>query len=134
MNRFVGIAATSLWLIAMFLLVRRDVLPFWTAQEAPVQALPDETFQVAIRTRGGARGDRLGLSGPDTDDHHRPQYDLSRLPQPGSFLSMQGPVIFDMNMAYEAGGRLVTSSFASRGCPCRSTPSASDVGATWRAR
>lgn len=39
----------------MVLLVRRDVVPFWSAQEAPSGVTPSASFQVAIRNSAGTR-------------------------------------------------------------------------------
>lgn len=107
MNRFVGIAATFLWLAAMILLIRRDVLPFWTAQEAPAQSLPNETYQVAIRHAEGSRVGtawvRLVPTSTITTVRSTTLLDLDSV---AGVLNLRGPVVVDMNMAYQAGGTL----------------------------
>jgi hypothetical protein len=55
MNRFVGVVLASIWVIAMAALIRRDVLPLWTADDAPCQIVADDAYQVGIRNDGGRR-------------------------------------------------------------------------------
>src|SRR5437868_5236229 len=55
MNRILGVIVTLVWLVAMTALVQRDVLPFWQAQAAPRQLLPEGRYQVAITNSTGRR-------------------------------------------------------------------------------
>jgi hypothetical protein len=55
MNRFLGTMITIAWLAAMAALVKRDVLPFWMADEAPLRVLPEEARQIAILNSSGGR-------------------------------------------------------------------------------
>ncbi len=68
MNRMVGTVVCVAWLVAMTALVRRDVLPFWSAQEAPARLSPGEAFQVAIHNDTGTRiGTTWITTTPTTD-------------------------------------------------------------------
>jgi hypothetical protein len=55
MNRFIGAIITLVWLIAMAALVKRDVLPFWLAEDAPPRVLPEDRCQIAILNKAGGR-------------------------------------------------------------------------------
>jgi hypothetical protein len=67
-NRIVGTVVCVAWLVAMTALVRRDVLPFWDAQEAPARLSPGEAFQVAIHNEAGSRiGTTWITTTPTTD-------------------------------------------------------------------
>ena len=107
MNRLVGIAAASLWLVAMTLLVRRDLLPFWTAQDAPAQAPSDETFQVAIRNAAGVRlGTTWVRMAPTQSITTVRSTTFLDLRSATGVLAVPGPMIFDTNLAYQTGGVL----------------------------
>jgi hypothetical protein len=55
MNRIVGIVLALIWVAAMAALIQRDVLPFWTADDAPCPIVADEAYQVGICNDGGRR-------------------------------------------------------------------------------
>jgi len=55
MNRILGGILAVMWFVAMGTLVHRDVLPYWTAGEAPCQVVPDERYQVGVWMEGGRR-------------------------------------------------------------------------------
>ena len=118
MNRAVGVLAAAFWLIAMTLLVRRDVLPFWTAQEAPAQALPNETFQIGICQ---ATGNRLGTTwvrmAPTATITTVRSTTLLDLRAVSGLLPIQGPVIFDTHLTYQPGGLLDQFQFRVDGAP-----------------
>ncbi len=48
MNRILGGVSAFVWLLAIGALIHRDVLPYWTAGDAPSQVIPDESYQVQI--------------------------------------------------------------------------------------
>lgn len=55
MNRAIGFILALTWIVAMAALVQRDILPLWTATEAPDQLLPIGEYQVGIFSQSGAR-------------------------------------------------------------------------------
>lgn len=55
MNRAIGIIITVVWLVCMGLLVRRDVLPYWLADDPPSAPIPPDEFQVGIFDEQGQR-------------------------------------------------------------------------------
>lgn len=64
-HRIWGISITIAWLIMLSLLIRHDVMPFWTAQDPPADSIPDGNYQTAIIKEGGKR---LGTSWLTTVD------------------------------------------------------------------
>ncbi len=58
-NRIAGLTITAVWLVLMALLLTRDVIPYWYAQEPPADRIPRSNHQVAIYN---AAGDRVGTS------------------------------------------------------------------------
>ncbi|MCB9853120.1 MAG: hypothetical protein H6819_08490 [Phycisphaerales bacterium] len=54
-HRIWGISITIAWFVMLGLLIRRDVMPFWLAQEPPADSVPDGNFQTAILKEGGRR-------------------------------------------------------------------------------
>jgi hypothetical protein len=55
MNRLLGSLLAGTWLIAMAALIHRDVLPLWTAQQAPQAVLPVGDYQIGIFNQAGRR-------------------------------------------------------------------------------
>jgi hypothetical protein len=55
MNRVIGIVLAVGWLVAMAGLVQRDLLPVWTAQEAPATLMPAGEYQIGIFNQSGIR-------------------------------------------------------------------------------
>lgn len=55
MNRAFGIVVTILWLLAMGVLVHRDVIPYWTAQDPPGGPEECGEYQIAIHSETHAR-------------------------------------------------------------------------------
>lgn len=112
MNRSLGVVITLIWLVAMAALVRRDVLPYWTAQEAPNQLTRDDRYQCCISNGGGKR---IGTTwattttGPQlTTVHSTTDLDLSAL---SGFMSAQGRLLLDTDLTYEPDGKLFRFAF-----------------------
>ncbi len=116
MNRILGVAITLIWLAAMAALVRRDVAPFWYAEEAPAQSDQAGRFQSSIVDRTGRR---VGTSW------------LTSLPGP-QLITVRSTTVFDLrtfltalpnattlvldaDLTYELDGRLLEFSFALHG-------------------
>ncbi len=53
MNRAIGIIITVVWLLCMGLLIRRDVLPYWLADDPPSAPIPQAEFQVGMYSEDG---------------------------------------------------------------------------------
>lgn len=108
MNRVFGVAITLVWLVAMTALVRRDVLPYWTAQDAPRTAGHEGNFQAAILNDAGRR---LGTSWVTTT--HGPQLMTVRsatvidLAAFGSILPVRGEMLIETDLTYEHDGMLM---------------------------
>lgn len=64
-HRIWGISITIAWLIMLGFLIKRDVAPFWFAQDPPADSIPDGRFQTAIMKEGGSR---IGTSWVNTVD------------------------------------------------------------------
>ncbi|HVP09822.1 MAG TPA: hypothetical protein VMV94_01395 [Phycisphaerae bacterium] len=107
MNRTVGILLASIWVIAMAALIRRDVLPFWTANDAPCQIIADESYQVGICNDAGQR---LGTTWVTTDITPSMStvtstsiLDMGRV---SSLLPVRGHLVMKNDLVYGAGGEL----------------------------
>ncbi len=55
MNRLLGITLAAFWIVAMAMLIRRDILPFWQAQDPPCKLIPGGTYQIGICNEDGRR-------------------------------------------------------------------------------
>jgi len=112
MNRSLGVVITLVWLAAMTALVRRDVLPYWTAKDAPNQLTRDGKYQCGI---ANSAGKRIGTTfvtttpGPQlTTVHSSTDLDLSAL---ASYLPTQKQLLIDTDLTYEPDGRLFRFAF-----------------------
>lgn len=116
MNRTVGIVVTVVWLIAMTMVVRRDVVPFWAAQEPPAQSNEDAQFQYAIANDAGRR---IGTSwftitgGPQlTTVRSITALDLHGMTGMAAGLRK---MVLDTDLIYETGGMLDHFQFVMHG-------------------
>jgi len=79
-NRIAGLSITAIWLVLMAMLLTRDVIPYWYAQEPPADRIPRAKHQVAIFN---AAGDRVGTS-------------WVRTVSTGDFKTVLGSTVIDM--------------------------------------
>lgn len=116
MNRFFGITITVIWLIAMAALVRRDVLPYWTAQDAPNQWSRAGGYQCGISNEVGKRIGTTWVThtpGPQLVTVQSViMIDLAGL---GSYLPAAGRLLVDTNLTYEHNGGLMEFEFKLHG-------------------
>ena len=106
MNRIIGSLLALTWIIAMAALVQRDVLPLWTAQEAPNELLPAGEYQVGILSAAGAR---LGTTWITAGQSPSPTISSTTLLEAGKVSGMMpitGSWLLGTDLAYDAGGRL----------------------------
>jgi len=117
MNRALGIILAGVWIIAMTAVVRRDVLPFWTAQEAPKQIIPVGEYQVGIFSDSGARVGTTWVStagprGIRTTISSTTVLDLAGFT---GFLPVGGQLILTSNLTYDDAETLDQFSFRLNG-------------------
>lgn len=55
LNRLLGIIVTGVWLVAMTALVRRDLLPYWLADDPPVTVMTEDLSQMGVTDSAGRR-------------------------------------------------------------------------------
>lgn len=112
MNRAFGIVITLVWLAAMTALVRRDVLPYWTAQEAPRTVSREGAFQAAVRNEAGRRVGTTWvtlLPGPQLlTVRSATVLNLSAL---GRIIPVRGRVLIETDLTYEHDGTLIQFDF-----------------------
>lgn len=112
MNRVFGVAITLVWLVAMTALVRRDILPYWTAEDAPKAAGRDGSFQAVIRSESGRRVGTTWVTttpGPQLlTVRSATVLDLSSL---SSILPVRGRVLLETDLTYEHDGTLLRFDF-----------------------
>lgn len=107
MNRILGMVIVGVWLVAMAALVRRDVLPYWLADEAPPTFAANAQYQYAIHNTAKKR---IGTSwvtsvvGPQlTTVRSTTRFDLRGL---AGILPHEGTVYLDTDLTYAAGSVL----------------------------
>lgn len=102
MNRLIGCILAVAWLIAMAALVQRDVLPMWTAQEAPEALLPAGDYQVGIFNQAGQRiGTTWVISSPTPQTLIRSTtvLDVGKI---SAGLPVGGKWVFSTELTYDA--------------------------------
>jgi hypothetical protein len=118
MNRIFGLTVTTVWLAAMAALVYRDVVPFWTAQEAPDQLVSDGAFQVGIRNsanvRLGTTWVRIVPTASITTVRSTTFLNLGAVVTP---LPVAAAMIFDTTLTYQPDGTLGQFRFRLEGAP-----------------
>jgi hypothetical protein len=109
---------TVIWLAAMAALVNRDILPFWAAQQAPNQLVPNGAFQVAIRNssdvRLGTTWVRFLPTAAITTVQSTTILDLGAIVTP---LPSSKPVLLDTMLTYQPDGKLDEFHFRLQGGP-----------------
>src|SRR5262249_9129539 len=106
MNRFIGSILAASWLVAMAALIQRDVLPMWTAQEAPSTLLPAGEYQVGIFNRAGQRVGTTWFSSTPTPlmmIRSTTSLDVSKI---SAILPVAGQWIFTTDLSYDDHERL----------------------------
>lgn len=107
MNRIFGVVLAATWLIAMTALIQRDVVPFWSVQEAPGHIAPNGTFQVAICNDAGHRIGTTWITssatGHITTVHSTTLLDLRPI---AGLLRLQEPLRCETSLIYVADGVL----------------------------
>ncbi len=107
MNRTFGAVVAVAWLIAMTALVRRDVVPFWSAQEAPSRIFPDIALQVAIHNEAGVRLGTTWVTTTPTESittvHSTTLLDFRPL---ATAFPLRGPLLSDATLTYVGDGDL----------------------------
>jgi hypothetical protein len=107
MNRTFGVAVAVAWLIGMTALVQRDVVPFWTAQEAPSRIFPEIALQVAIHNEAGVRLGTTWVTTTPTESitttHSTTLLDLRPI---ATALPWPGPILCDTTLTYVRDGVL----------------------------
>jgi len=107
MNRAFGIVAGLCWLTLMVVLVQRDVVPFWSAQEAPTTMAPSSSFQVAIRNSAGTRvGTTWVISTPTEMITTIRSQTLIDLRTVSSLLPLNGPLMIVTTLTYHPADTL----------------------------
>lgn len=116
MNRIFGIVITLTWLVAMAALVRRDIVPYWFAEDAPRSWAAAQEVQCGIFNDAGRR---IGTSwsvitpGPQlVTTRGLTLIDLSALE---GYLPIRGRLLLKTLLTYEADGPLVEFEFSLRG-------------------
>jgi len=119
MNRIFGAVVIGTWLVAMTFLVRRDVLPFWSAQQAPSQIAPDRgSFQVAIRNEAGVRIGTTWITATPTENITTIQSTtLLDLRAIASILPLRKPLLCNTRLTYLSDGKLDQFSLKLKGAP-----------------
>ena len=112
MNRSFGVVITLVWLVAMTALVRRDVLPYWTAQAAPNQLTQAGRYQCKIANGAGKRIGTTWVSttpGPQlVTVQSTTELDFAAM---GSYLPARGKLLLDTDLTYEPDGKLFRFAF-----------------------
>jgi len=106
MNRIIGSLLALTWIVAMAALVQRDVLPFWTAREAPNELLPAGDYQVAILSASGVRIGTTWISAnqsPTTMVSSTTVLDAGKV---AGMLPITGTWLLGTDLSYDAKGRL----------------------------
>ncbi len=116
MNRTLGITISLVWLVAMAALVRRDVLPYWTAQAAPNHWSRSGSYQCAISNEAGRRVGTTWVThtpGPQLITVQSvTAIDFAGL---GSYLPVAGRLLIDTYLTYERDGSLMEFEFRLHG-------------------
>lgn len=115
MNRLVGIVVTGIWLVAMAGLVRRDILPYWTAQETP-RGLPGSgDYQIGIWNGGGKRVGTTWVTargGSEPTVQSTTEFEIDAL---SAILPGIKTFVLDSNLTYGPDGSLEGFKFALHG-------------------
>jgi len=112
MNRMVGSILALTWIVAMAALIQRDVLPLWSAQDAPKSLLPVGEYQVGIFDQAGQRIGTTWVSttpSPLTMIRSTTELQVSRIV---GMLPVGGTWILSTDLAYDAHNNLDSFKFA----------------------
>jgi len=112
MNRAVGVISAVLWVGLMAALVQRDVLPMWTAQEAPTQSMPKGRYQVAIQNIAGIRVGTSWIVATEMPSASTvssiTELDFRRIP---ALAPVARPLMLQSELSYDADDRLEDFTF-----------------------
>ncbi|MBN2563883.1 MAG: hypothetical protein JXQ75_23455 [Phycisphaerae bacterium] len=107
MNRVFGAVVIVAWVVAMTALIRRDVVPFWTAREVPSQIVTEGAFQAAIYNGSGVRfGTSWVTTTPTPNITTIRSTTILDLRAIANMLPVQEPMIFDTKLVYRPDGVL----------------------------
>lgn len=107
MNRLLGMLLAVIWVACIALLIQRDVVPFWAAQEPPNPLTPVGQYQVAITNDAGLRIGTNWVTTLRTGQLHRvsglTQFDAHRLSSP---MPIVGNLFLKSELEYLEDGKL----------------------------
>lgn len=106
MNRIIGSLLALTWIVAMAALVQRDVLPFWTAREAPNELLPAGDYQIAILSASGFRIGTTWISATQSPTAIVSSTTVLEAGKVAGMLPITGTWLLGTDLSYDAKGRL----------------------------
>ncbi len=116
MNRLIGIILAGSWLCLMTLLIQRDVVPFWTAQDPPRPHAWSGEYQTAICNDEGYRVGTSWVSAAPTPSgmriHNATVLDLGGL---SGFLPKHKQLLVRSELAYQQDNTLDAFLFSIEG-------------------